>query len=378
MLSNMLLLALVSVLALCAAAPPHDPSPIQQRIALQPNGMTVSWSTIGPLSTAPSVSYGLSPASLSTNATGYSLHYDPSITHFHHVVLDQLQPSTTYYWTVTTPPQLNTSVLSFTTAPVAGSATPFTIAINGDMGLVNEDHTVAAMAAWVDRIDLFWHIGDLNYADDSFLYGMTYETATETWMTRMTPIYNQRPYMMCPGNHDITCNEALPALCPSGQRNVSSYLQRYRMPAVESGAINNMWFSFDHGLVHFVSIDTEVDYPDSPEGPGTYINAGPFGNQLGWLAADLKKAVANRANVPWIIVSGHRPFYTSDVGNTPSASRLLFEPLFLEYDVDIVYFGHVHWSASSAHRTSQHGSSSSSHPLRLLLAFIGLAHRLGV
>ena len=345
----MLLLVLASVFCLCAAQHQQH-TPVQQRIALVPSGMTVSWSTVGPLPALPSVAYGTSASHLTTNVTGYTLHYDPSVTYFHHVVLHSLKSATTYYWL---PVYGNSSqVLSFKTAPVAGSATPFTIAINGDMGLVNEDHTVAAMAAWVDRIDLFWHIGDLNYADDSFLYGMTYETATETWMTRMTPIFSKRPYMMCPGNHDITCNEELPQLCPTGQRNVTSYLQRYRMPYAESGAVNNMWFSFDYGLVHFISIDTEVNIPVGPEGPGTYINAGPFGNQLAWLAADLKKAAANRAKVPWIMVAGHRPFYTSNSANILSAARPLFEPLFLQYGVDIVYFGHVHWSASSAHRTT--------------------------
>ena len=159
--------------------------------------MTVSWSTVGPLSVLPSVTYGLSPSRLTSNATGYSLHYSPATTYFHHVVLTSLRAATTYYWLPLY--GANSSVLSFTTAPPAGSATPFTVAINGDMGLVNEDNTVAAMKRWLDRIDLFWHIGDLNYADDSFLYGMTYESATETWMDRMTAIFSERPYMMCPG-----------------------------------------------------------------------------------------------------------------------------------------------------------------------------------
>ena len=113
------------------------------------------------------------------------------------------------------------------------------------------------------------------------------------------------------------------------------------MPAVESGAVNNMWFSFDYGLVHFISVDTETGYPGAPEGPGTPMNGGPFGDQLGWLEADLKKAVANRANVPWILVSGHRPYYSS--GGVERPSRPAFEPLFVQYDVDIVYWGHVHW-----------------------------------
>ena len=335
-----LLLALTAALG-GSAAPPPVSSPIQQRVALVPDGMTVSWSTVGPLPVLPSVHYGLSPTNLTAQATGHTLHYEPSVTYFHHVVLNDLQADTVYYWQ---PVYGNaSSVLSFTSPLAAGSTQPFTIAINGDMGLVNEDNTVAAMAAWTDRIDVFWHIGDLNYADDSVLYGMTYETATEEWMTRMTPIFSKRPYMMCPGNHDITCSEALPFLCPTGQRNVTSYLQRYRMPYAESGAVNNMYFSFDYGLVHFISIDTEVNNDAGPERPGTLLNAGPFGNQLAWLQADLKKAAANRATVPWIFVAGHRPFFTSNTDNKLTAAQAIFEPLFLQYGVDAVFFGHVHW-----------------------------------
>ena len=34
-------------------------------------------------------------------------------------------------------------------------------------------------------------------------------------------------------------------------------------------------------------------------------------NQLEWLKEDLKKAQLNRENVPWIVVSGHNPYYCS-------------------------------------------------------------------
>ena len=147
-------------------------------------------------------------------------------------------------------------------------------------------------------------------------------------------------FARCVGNHEASCSEVWTFLCPDGERNFTSYLQRFRMPAVESGAVNNMYYSFDYGLVHFVNIDTEVDFPNSPEGPGTRLNAGPFGDQLMWLANDLKKAVANRAQVPWIIVSGHRPYYTS-AGGTASV-QAAFEPLLLQYGVDVVFQGHVH------------------------------------
>ena len=159
MLSRLLFVCVAVALCAVAAAQSGNGIPIQQRIALQPNGMTVSWSTNGTIGGAtPTVAYGTSPTSLTASATGFTQHYEPSITWFHHVVLDGLQPSTRYYWQVTSPKGVNSTVLEFMTAPKMGEAVPFVVSVNGDMGLVNEDNTVATMKQWVERIDMFWHV----------------------------------------------------------------------------------------------------------------------------------------------------------------------------------------------------------------------------
>jgi len=74
------------------------------------------------------------------------------------------------------------------------------------------------------------------------------------------------------------------------------------------------------------------------------MNGGPFGDQLSWLKNDLINANGNRDKVPWIFVSGHRPFYSSSCadGCWPQ-SKPYFEPLFNSYNVDIVFWGHIHW-----------------------------------
>ena len=54
----------------------------------------------------------------------------------------------------------------------------------------------------------------------------------------------QMPYMTCPGNHEW-------------HYNFSNYKARFNMPGDEN---NNMFFSFDIGPVHFVSISTEFYY----------------------------------------------------------------------------------------------------------------------
>jgi len=70
--------------------------------------------------------------------------------------------------------------------------------------------------------------------------------------------------------------------------------------------------------------------------------------QLAWFEADLQTANQSRDQVPWIIVTGHRPFY----GSTPqlpavpgncNACAIAFEPLILQYNVDFYFCGHVHW-----------------------------------
>jgi len=101
-----------------------------------------------------------------------------------------------------------------------------------------------------------------------------------------------------------------------------------------------MWHSFDFGPVHFVQVSTETDFPGAPEGPGTYLGGGPFGDQITWLTNDLSKAFNNRANVPWIVVSGHRPVWYS--GGQDANVNKAFLPLLEKYQVDFFFAGHEH------------------------------------
>lgn len=78
-----------------------------------------------------------------------------------------------------------------------------------------------------------------------------------------------------------------------------------------------------------------------------FMISGGFGDQLAWLAADLKAAVLNRAQRPWIIVSGHRPMYSTASDATtsivwPNATlhlRQEVEQMFYTYGVDFYFCG---------------------------------------
>lgn len=99
-------------------------------------------------------------------------------------------------------------------------------------------------------------------------------------------------------------------------------------------------------MVHITMIDTETDFPSAPDQPGGssgYLNASPFGTanqQLDWLAADL--ASVDRSVTPWVIVAGHRPWYTTKGSSPCTACQKAFEPLLYKYGVDLAVFGHVH------------------------------------
>ena len=141
------------------------------------------------------------------------------------------------------------------------------------------------------------------------------------------------------------------------------------MPGAETGGVGNFWYSFDYGLVHFVAIDGETDFADSPEWPfardlkgdethptpsETFVtDSGPFGEidgsvkdnkayqQYKWLTQDL--AAVDRAKTPWIVAMSHRPMYSSETAAYQVAVRTAFEDLLLQNGVDVYLSGHIHW-----------------------------------
>ena len=155
----------------------------------------------------------------------------------------------------------------------------------------------------------------------------------DEFMRQIESIAAYVPYMTCVGNHE--------------QRyNFSNYKARFSMP----GETESMFFSFNVGPVHFISISTEFYY---------YTNYGfkMVANQYKWLIGDLEKATRteNRIKRPWIIIFGHRPMYctTNDKDdctklNTytrvgmPITKAFGLEKVLLKYDVDLAVWAHEH------------------------------------
>lgn len=221
-----------------------------------------------------------------------------------------------------------------------------------------------------------------------------YETNWDVWQQWMNNITTKVPYMVAPGNHESGCvahdannltanylnhnklNSTAPTeqlnyySCPPSQRNFTTYQHRYTMPGDVTGGVGNFWYSWNYGLVHFVMLNAETDYPNSPESSfATDLqgkdydhvkpedtgseDSGPFGavngdindpqsyEQVQWVAKDL--AAVDRAVTPWVVVIGHRPFYSSSTADWQDNIRAAFETIFLDAQVDAYLAGHIHF-----------------------------------
>jgi hypothetical protein len=179
----------------------------------------------------------------------------------------------------------------------------------------------------------------------------------DRFLAAMQPLGAALPWLVCPGNHEVSAN-------------FSAFRNRFRgMPNAQRS--ESLYWSIDLGPLHLVSYNTEV-----------YFWPAAFGvehaqRQHAWLDADLAKADANRAAVPWILVMGHRPMYcvatgadghcdaeheASRQGTMTQCSKadghacaplpgapagLSVETLLYKHGVDVAMFGHVHAYARS-------------------------------
>eukprot|EP00946_MAST-07B_sp_MAST-7B-sp1_P003010 g3010.t1 len=194
--------------------------------------------------------------------------------------------------------------------------------------------------------DMILHVGDYGYNLDS-----DGGIVGDQFMRNIEQVAAFVPYMAALGNHE------------DGDTAMAHYLERFRQMPSTSGSVpmdnvyggmakNTWYYSWDAGLVHYISMSTEIPFGISGHGPDLQ------GAQYAWIDEDLAKANKNRHNVPWIIIVGHRSVYCSCDGDCDESAQVLrdgpyynatnnnrtysYEDLFFKHGVDLFINGHEH------------------------------------
>jgi hypothetical protein len=266
------------------------------------------------------VEYGID--SLTQRETGRNFTYimpspHDTDTYLHLVRLRGLRVGAKYQYRVGNPQDGWSNIEKFN---AIGGDQPFSIGVYGDQGIVPFGFLVqrAINAHFTQRpYDMNILIGDICYADLGSNGRRELQSLWDAYQNQVEHVAKSAPWMVTSGNHEQALADT--------PLNYTAYFARFRMP--ENGR-NNQYYSYDYGMVHYVSMNTEKRYDDYSIGSTQYR----------WLEQDLARANNNRAKVPWVIFGGHRPMYDWN----PTDIMTQIEPLLVKYKVDLAFWGHLH------------------------------------
>ena len=230
----------------------------------------------------------------------------------HKLTIDQLNPGTTYYYRVVardaSGTEIDSGILTFKTA--VGEGHPIRFAVIGDTESRPYVNNRISQLVWGERPDFLLNLGDLTdggMEDEKFQWN-------EEYFQGMGAISKRIATFAVPGN---------------GEGDLFWYNQYHAFPDPIS------FYTFKYGDARFFMLDSNrmID-PDS--------------EQYEWLRRELASDSSK-----WRIVCFHHCAMSSDeddYGDTWNGEKATFThknvasmiPVFEEYDVDLVYFGHVH------------------------------------
>jgi acid phosphatase type 7 len=267
------------------------------------------------------VQFGTAPAALDRVAVGHvsSAGSGEGGVTAHEVHVCGLAPDTTYYYRVGGEGHFS-AVQSFKTAPATGDATAeINFVVAGDSR--NGYATLRSLQERIMSVSGMRQPDFEVFSGDAVFLGTSQAEWNEWFASCATPLATM-PFLMAHGNHDALS---------------LNYLVQFAQPQAGVMEQDELYFSYDYGLIHFVVLN---DTPFRGDLAGNVA-----GTQLNWLRQDLTRARANRGRVPWIVVVHHKPAFSSaryaDAVDTVFI-RQTWAPVFDEFGVDIVFSGHDH------------------------------------
>ncbi|KAE9447282.1 hypothetical protein C3L33_20794, partial [Rhododendron williamsianum] len=164
-------------------------------------------------------------------------------------------------------------------------------------------------------------VGDLSYADN---YPNHDNTRWDTWARFVERITAYQPWIWTAGNHELDFAPEIGETEP-----FKPYTHRYYVPYKASDSTAPFWYSIKRASAYIIVLSSYSAY-------------GKYTPQYQWLEAELPKV--NRKETPWLIVLMHSPWYNSYNYHYMEGEtmRVMYEPWFVQYKVDVVFAGHVH------------------------------------
>lgn len=216
--------------------------------------------------------------------------------------LGPLAPATTYCYDVSDGSS-GGERLGFRTAPSPGSGATVRFIAIGDSGGGGSDQKALRDQMATVPFDFMIHTGDIAYGSG------TRTDFQDKFFAIYADYLKYFPVFPASGNHEYETEDAAP------------FREAFVLPANGGPDGLERWYSFNWGDVHFVALDTE--------------KTGPV--QAAWLEADL---AAN--TLPWTIVYGHKPPFSSGDHGNDAGFRTYFVPIIEKYHVPLVLNGHDH------------------------------------
>lgn len=214
-----------------------------------------------------------------------------------------------------------------------------------DGGCGNSTFDSLERSAVDQQIALLLHAGDIAYTSGLQSVWDEYGRNIEGTAARVL-------YAVAPGNHEH-------------YYNFSAYRHRFDMPRKETS--ENLWWSFNYGGIHVLSLSTEHNYTVGSE-------------QYAFIVSDLERV--DRTKTPWLIVQGHRPIYCSTndeydcAVNGPKILGPVLEPLLTQYKVDLFLAGHLHnfertWPIIGSGQVEQYSYNAPRSPVHCVIGGAG-------
>ncbi|MDD4922695.1 MAG: metallophosphoesterase family protein [Bacteroidales bacterium] len=244
---------------------------------------------------------------------------------FYTISLNNLPPSTLYFYRCGSDQTGWTENNEFKTAPETGKKTKFTVGVWGDTQNNKNNEHLEKTKPIVEKLarlkpDFTLHMGDI----------VNNGAITTDWLDFLTiaqPLNTIAPMMPTLGNHDVQNTKE-----SNYQKPYPSFYQLFSLPR------DGLDYSFDYGNTHFICLYSGLVKSPSES---SLIRYKPGSEEYLWLEKDLAKARSN-PDTDWIIAYTHYPLFSAGRNNVQQW-EYMFSPLFDKYRVDLCLSGHRHF-----------------------------------